>query len=139
MIVTREEAQKWKIMIQEAIADGIKSAKVSELTYLELISLDPLIFMKDSKTEIKSQFIVTPKYYVFTEDDLNKKFVFQRNHGGQTFYFLYEPAKNGKNGEPYKWSGKIEKCKLKGTSPSGEVTVTEGTIELAIHERGENK
>lgn len=133
-MVDRNVALQWKNLIQDIADKTITSKTLSDITYLELVSVEPLVFQKNSKTVLESEFIVTPKYHVFTKKDIGKKFVFQRSQGGQTFYFLYEPAEKGKNGKPYKWKGKVDKCSLKGTSPSGEVTVTHGTIDIAIHE-----
>lgn len=117
-------------------AEGVLNGSVpAETTYLELISIEPLRFRRESGLIIESAFIVTPKHKVFIDDDIGRKFVFQKNAGGQTYFYSYEPAPQGENGVPYEWEGHIVKCNLIGTCPDGTVVVTHGTIEHAVHER----
>lgn len=126
-----------KELIDQIIDRKMNNRLYSNIIYAKLKTLTPLTFIPESDDfELKGDFLVVPRYKVFTEDDIGRKFVFAGNDGGQTYFYLYEASQpQGSNGEPYKWRGEIVSCKLKGTCPDGEVTVTNGTIELAIHER----
>lgn len=107
--------------------------------YMTLISTSPLKFQLDSDKNIKAfgGYLVVPKYRKFLDTEIGHKFVFQRGEDGQTYFYLYEPSDpQGSNGIPYQWKGEIESCNLIGTCPDGEVVVTHGTIEVAIHEEG---
>lgn len=129
----------WDELIYKAVERYMGGIKSSQIVYAKLESLSPLLFVleSDNNVELKEEFLVVPKYRVFTGKDIGKKFVFQRNHGGQTYFYLYEASTpQGSNGVPYKWKGEIKECELHGTCPDGEVVVTHGTIEMAIHEEG---
>lgn len=106
-------------------------------TRARLIEIEPeLKFELTNKLLIYGQFLVTPRYKVFREEDLNKEFVFFKDSGGQTYYYVYEMKwPQGKNGEPYHWEGEIVSATLYGTCPDGEVIVTHGEIHEAIHEK----
>lgn len=118
--------------ISQGQIDGTSPGGFTRAT---LTSLSPLTFQVTSKLKLSGRFIVTPKYRVFTADDIGKEFVFFRDHGGQTYYYAYEPqTPQGANGEPYHFKGRVT-CNLTGTCPTGTVTVTGGTIEDLEHDR----
>jgi len=129
----------WKALAKQTVVDELGRRTFSNITYATLTSLSPLTFIPegDTNVELEGEFLVVPKYKVFTEKDIGKKFVFQCNDGGQTWFYLYEPSNpQGSNGVEYKWKGRIDECELIGTCPDGEVIVTHGTIEVAVHEEG---
>lgn len=69
-------------------------------TRATLISLDPLTFQITPQLKIYGQFLVSPKYRIFLPRDVGKEFVFWKDAGGQSYYFLYEPVRpQGSNGE----------------------------------------
>lgn len=118
----------------------------SELIYAKLTSINPITFIpetkdgEEKKIVIQEDFLVIPKYRVFTEEEIGNKFVLQKNFRGQTYFYLYEASSpQGSNGVEYKWSGRIDACNLIGTCPHGEVVVTHGSIEKAVHEKGVEK
>lgn len=119
----------------------------SQITYAELLEIEPeLKFQIDAKLPLKAPFIVTPKYRVFTVEDIGKKFVFLKNLGGQTYFYLYEMAEQGTNGVPYKFTGSLKGTftgKLTGTCTDTKATITSGVIdnieiEQGIHYKGGN-
>lgn len=127
-----------KALIDLTIDSKIKNSMPANVSYATLVSLDPLNFKLDSNPDIdiKEEFLVVPKYRVFTEKDLNKKFVFLSNDGGQTYFYLYQASEpQGSNGEAYTFEGshifedgEIE-CELHGTCSDGSTTlVTNGKI-----------
>lgn len=122
----------------EEIARGVVNNQVyTRKIHAKLISINPLKFQLSEKIFIYGANCITPKYRVFTQEDIGKSFVFQEDMEGQQFIYCYEPTdKPGENGVPYQWSGKIDSCTLIGTCPDGSVTVTGGEIHLATHERG---
>ncbi len=120
----------------------------SEIIYAKLTSINPVTFIPEDregeeglkKIIIKEDFLVIPKYRVFTEEEIGNKFVLQKNFRGQTYFYLYEASEpQGQNGLEYKWKGRIEKCELIGTCPHGSVVVTHGKIEKGVHEKGIEK
>ena len=103
------------------------------MTRASLKSLSPLTFTITEQLEIYGQMIVLPKYRVFTAKDIGKSFVFFKNQGGQTYYYLYEASQpQGSNGIPYHFTGKmrgtISGANLIGTCPDGGVVVTQGSL-----------
>lgn len=128
-----------KILIEKLIDQKLGRIMASKISYCTLKSLSPLCFIPEDnkKINIKEEFLVVPKYRVFTKKDLGKKFVIMSNNEGQTYFYLYEASDpQGSNGIPYNWKGEIKKCNLIGHCPDGEVVVTHGTIEFATHEEG---
>lgn len=127
-------------IMNKLIEDYDKRSARSEITYCELISINPVTFVpknEDQKNlKIKEEFLVVPKYRVFIEDDIGKNFVLSRNAGGQTYFYLYEASSpQGSNGEPYNFVGDhffVEgnvTCSLSGPCTcGGTATVTGGTI-----------
>lgn len=125
-------------LIEQIIDQKLGRTMSMKISYCSLKSLSPLCFVPadNNKINIKEEFLVVPKYRVFTIKDIGKKFVLASNDDGQTYFYLYEPSDpQGSNGVPYKWKGDI-KCNIKGTCPDGEVVVTEGTIEEITHKEG---
>lgn len=125
-----------KKIVQQIVSQAMKGADLANIAYGTLKSIDPPTFQFEGLPEpLSEDFIITPKYKVFVEEDIGNKYVFMKNAGGQTYFYLYEPARQGENGKEYKWKGRIDECRLIGTCPDGEVIVTEGTIEIGVHER----
>lgn len=145
-----------KILIDEIIDQRLERAMRSQISYCTLKSLSPLCFVPeyDKKINIKEEYLVVPKYRVFTKEDLGKKFALISNDGGQTFFYLYQASEpQGTNGVEYKFKGTHEfidgsvKCTLHGTTSDGKsVVITHGTIEKydgkikeVLHEKHINK
>lgn len=115
----------------KTIAEDVLDGRVpGGCTRAKLISLDPLKFRVTDKLEIYGQFLVSPKFKKFREADLGKEYVFFKDAGGQTYYWMYEPIHpQGENGIPYHWEGETVSCRLLGTcSCGGEVIVTHGYV-----------
>lgn len=130
------KGEQIKRLVQTLVVQGIDGADLSSIAYGTLEKVNPPTFrFKHLPEPLDNEFIVTPKYKVFIEADIGNKYVFMKNAGGQTYYYLYEMANQGENGEAYQWQGRIDKCRLVGTCPDGQVVVTEGTIEIGVHER----
>lgn len=133
--ISDNEAIKFKKLIMKIVADVIKGTAPSGATRATLIGINPLEFRVNAQLFLKGQFLVVPKYQVFTAEDIGKEYVFLKDHTGQTYYWMYEPSTpQGSNGIPYSFSGDII-CNLTGTCPDGSVTVTGGTIEKLTHKR----
>lgn len=114
----------------------------SEIIYATLISINPVTFKREDNTKIiiKEEYLVVPKYRVFTAEEIGHKFVLQKNFRGQTYFYLYEASyPQGSNGVEYHYKGRIDECELYGTCPHGKVVVTHGTIEKGVHEKGVDK
>ena len=129
----------WEELINKAVDRRLGGLAFANISYAKLETLTPLMFRLESDTnvELKDEFLVVPKHRVFTSKDIGKKFVFIRNNGGQTYFYFYEPSSpQGSNGVPYRWKGEIEQCELIGHCPDGEVIVTHGIIDIAIHGEG---
>lgn len=119
-----------KELIDIIIDKKINSKMFANISYAKLVSLSPLNFKLESNPDpdIKEEFLVVPKYKVFTEDDIGKNFVLISNDGGQTFFYLYEASSpQGSNGIPYHFEGTFN-GRLIGTCPDGQVVVTSGEI-----------
>lgn len=129
---------EFKKTIEKIAQDVYNSKSPTKKVHARLISTSPLKFQLSEKVFIFGTILISPKYRVFTEKDIGKSFVFQEDQDGQQYIYLYEAAEPGQNGEPYEWSGEIVTANLIGTCPDGAVTVTHGTIDLAIHKKGEN-
>lgn len=129
------EVQRLLNNLKQISKDQFSGESPGGFTRATLTSLNPLTFQITSKLKVSGHFIVTPKYRVFTEEDIGKDFVFFKDLGGQTYYYAYEPqTPQGANGESYHFKGKVT-CNLTGTCPEGTVTITGGTIEDLEHER----
>ena len=124
-----------KTVIQKIVRDVIKGAELSNIVYGTLIDINPPTFRFEGLDPLSEEFIITPKYKVFLNEDLGNKYVFMKNTGGQTYFYLYEAQNQGENGVEYSWEGRIENCNLIGTCSHGPVVVTHGTIEKSTHER----
>lgn len=127
----------FKKVIDAAIDNKLSAKMNSKIVYAKLISLSPLEFKDEAneKLEIKEEFLVVPKYKVFTEKDIGNKFVLMVNDGGQTYFYLYEASNpQGSNGIPYSFEGDFE-GRLVGTCPDGQVVVSTGTISKLTHRR----
>lgn len=127
-----------KKLIDITIESKLKNTMPANISYATLVSLDPLNFKLDSNPDldIKEEFLVVPKYRVFTVKDVGKKFVLISNDGGQTYFYLYESSDpQGSNGVPYHFEGTF-KGTLHGTCPDGEVVVTHGEITDLEHKGG---
>lgn len=128
--------EQMKRHISKLVSSGIKGADLTSIAYGELIKINPPTFQFEHLPDpLDNEFIITPNYKVFVDEDIGKKYVFMKNAGGQTYFYLYEAAPQGENGVEYKWQGRIDECNLIGECPDGAVVVTHGTIELAVHER----
>lgn len=106
-------------------------------TRAKLTQIEPeLIFKITDKIEVRGQFIVTPKFKVFRQEDIGKDYVFFKDYGGQTYYYAYEPnPEQGKNGISYFWEGSIQ-CEINGIdSLGGACVVTEGYIHKIEHKK----
>ena len=121
-------------VIKQISNDIVVGSVPGGCTRATLVSLDPLTFQVTSQLKLYGQFLTTPKHKVFREEDIGRKYVFWKDSGGQTYYYLYEAATQGQNGVPYNFRGTFE-GKLHGTCPDGAVTVTHGTIDKLTHER----
>lgn len=145
-MISREKARRLLgVMNGVAEKEGARSVQ-AEMTRATLKSLNPLTFTITEQLEIRENMIVIPKYKVFIPEDIGKKYVFFKNAGGQTYYFMYEASQpQGSNGVPYYYEGKnksyINSCKLIGTCSCGHsVEVTHGdifdeSIEYVKHEK----
>ena len=106
----------FKTLIDQAIDAKIRGSMPATISYANLVSLDPLNFKleSDPNIDIKEEFLVVPKYRVFTEKDLGKKFVLISNNGGQTYFYLYQASDpQGSNGIPYHFKGTFEGAALR--------------------------
>lgn len=131
-----DEMLKFKRLIEE-IARGVVDNNVyAKKVHAKLESISPLSFRLNDKISLYGDFLITPKYRVFREDEIGNEFVFQEDDKGQQYIYLYEAAPRGENGIEYKWKGRIDEANLIGKCPHGEVVVTHGTIEVGVHERG---
>lgn len=128
-----------KSLIERIAGDVVTERGMSKKVHAKLVKVSPPTFRLYDNLEISGAFVITPKYRVFTEDDIGHDFIFEEDYSGQQFIYCYEAAPTGENGVAYKWQGKISACNLIGKCPHGEVIVTHGTIEEATHERGINK
>lgn len=127
---------RFKQLIEDIAKGVINHDTFAKVVFAKLKSVNPLKFELSDKIEIFGDCLISPKYRVFREDEIGNDFVFQEDHEGQRFIYLYEAAAPGQNGIEYQWKGRIDECRLIGTCPHGEVVVTHGTIEKAVHERG---
>lgn len=118
-------------MVSHNVSQGAVPAQMTRAT---LISLTPLTFRITEQLKLHDQMIVIPKYKVFIEEDIGKHYVFFKNAGGQTYYYMYEASSpQGSNGEPYHFAGRSEStitgASLHGAcSCGGTVLVTHGEI-----------
>ncbi len=99
---------KLKNLIGQIAKGYVDSQKFTGIFQARLVSVNPLTFVKSNDIEISGNSLIVPKYRVFTEQDIGNYFVFMNNHGGQTFYYLYEASSPGENGIPYTFIGRIE-------------------------------
>lgn len=73
------------------IADKAQDAKAPfKGVYAKLISIDPLTFRVDMRMDVKKRFLIFPKGMTFISEDIGKKYLFLRDHGGQQYFFMYE-------------------------------------------------
>lgn len=144
------DVYKLKQVIAEIAKDYNGSLSFSDVFHAQLVSLDPLTFIRDDNIVLVEKFLVVPKYRKFTEEEIGNYFVFQSNHENQVHYYQYEASSpQGSNGVDYHWKGKnesyIDSCRLIGTcSCGGTVIVTHGkifeeTIEDCVHDCGIKK
>lgn len=119
-----------KETIKQLVENVIDGRVPGGCTRATLISLDPLEFQITSKLKIYGQFLVTPRHKKFRAEDIGKEYVFFKDGGGQTYYWLYEAmCPQGDNGVPYHWSGEMVSCALQGLcSCGGTVLVTHGEV-----------
>lgn len=128
------DVYKLKQVIAEIAKDYTGTLSFSDIFHAKLISLDPLIFIRDDDIVLVEKFLVVPKYRKFTEEEIGNYFVFQSNHENQVHYYMYEASSpQGSNGIDYYWTGKnksyVDSCKLIGTCTNGgTVIVTHGDI-----------
>lgn len=121
-------------VIKQVASAQIDGRVPAGCTRAKLVKLDPLTFQITAQLHVYGQFLVTPKHKVFRPADVGRDYVFWKDAGGQTYYYLYEPASpQGANGVPYSFKGTFEGT-LHGTCPDGAVTVTQGTITSLTHE-----
>lgn len=129
-------ANNLKGAIEKIASDVVGEMTMAKLVNAKLIKTDPPTFKLYDDLIISDSFVITPKYRVFTDKDIGKEFVLQENYGGQEYIYCYEAAGRGQNGTEYSFKGRINKCKLIGTCPHGEVEVTHGIIYDMTHEEG---
>lgn len=122
----------------EKIAGGVIDEKnMARKVFAKLIKTSPPTFkLYDGDLEVSGAFVVTPKYRVFTTKDIGRDFVLEEDLGGQRYFYCYEAAEVGQNGVEYSFKGRIDKCKLIGKYPHGDVEVTSGIIYDITHEEG---
>ena len=106
MSVGKELGKKLRPLIKQVASDVFKGMSLTEVTYAELTSLSPLTFKVNSKLPLTERFLVIPKYKNFIEKDIGSKFVFIKNLGGQTYFYLYETNSTLNNG-PYEYEAFI--------------------------------
>lgn len=122
----------------EKIANGVIDEKnMARKVFAKLTKISPPTFkLYDGDLEVSGDFVVTPKYRVFTTKDIGKDFVLEEDLGGQRYFYCYEAANVGQNGIEYSFKGRIDSCRLIGKCPHGEVEVTSGVINDMTHEEG---
>lgn len=129
-------ANNLKGAIEKIASDVVGEMTMTKLVNAKLIKTDPPTFKLYDDLIISDSFVITPKYRVFTAKDIGKEFVLQENYGGQEYIYCYEAAGRGQNGVEYSFKGRIDKCKLIGKCPTGDVEVTSGIIYDMTHEEG---
>lgn len=128
-------ANKLKEAIKMIASDVQNGSVPGGYTRAKLINISPLEFELTSKLKLYGQFLVTPRFKVFRPEDIGKEYVFFKDHGGQTYYYAYEPVNpQGSNGEPYFFEGDIE-CEIHGSCSHGPVVVTSGKIFKIEHRK----
>lgn len=131
------EYNKLKQIIEKIAKGVVDRSAPSRKVHARLVSVSPLKFRVDDKIDIYGQFLISPKYHVFTDEDIGTEYVFLQDYSGQQFIFLYEAAPQGENGIPYTFTGELIDGELKGKTASGEaVTITEGTFNKMKHSKG---
>ena len=107
--------ESMKKILDEYSSKRLHEGDFAKIHYATLISLYPLDFMlnDDNKIHLKEEYLVVPKYRPFVESDVGKRFVFVSNHGGQTYFYLYEASDpQGSNGIKYKHKKHINDSKI---------------------------
>lgn len=121
------DAHKLKSLMTQVTKKYMESLSFSTVFQATLTVLSPLTFMRSDSIELSGSALIVPKRRRFTEADLDKSFVFMSNHEGQVFYYLYEAAMPGENGEEFHFKGELVNAKLTGTCTVGSET---GTVEV---------
>lgn len=127
----------FKGVIENIVNNVVDSKNMSRKVHATLTACDPPTFRVGKDLEVKGDFVITPKYRVFTSKDVGKSFVLQEDFGGQQYIYCYEAAPTGKNGVPYSWCGSIPSCDLVGKCSCGhEVHIFSGVLGHVIHKEG---
>ena len=122
----------------EKIANGVIEEKnMARKVFAKLTKVNPPTFKLYDNLEVSGAFVITPKYRVFTANDIGKDFVLEEDLGGQRYFYCYEAANVGENGIPYRWTGSIPKCDLVGNCSCGhEVHIYSGVLNEIVHKEG---
>ena len=122
----------------EKIANGVIEEKnMARKVFAKLTKVNPPTFKLYDNLEVSSAFVITPKYRVFTANDIGKDFVLEEDLGGQRYFYCYEAANVGENGIPYRWTGTIPSCDLVGNCSCGhEVHIYSGVLNEIVHKEG---
>ena len=102
------KGQRLKRIAQQVAKEVSLGQEHTAIAYGTLDKINPPTFIFEGLDPLDKESIITPKYKVFTPEDIGKKYVFMKNIGGQTYFYMYEAAPQGENGVEYKWKGRID-------------------------------
>lgn len=109
-----------KNLIAKICLDTMAQAVPMDVTYLEVVSVNPLEFKGSGGLILSEDFVVLPEYLIFSDRDIGKRFVFLKKYGGQLYFYLYAPKGIVKE---YDFDFEIDNNSTSGYVSGGSVVV----------------